>query len=620
MHRTALHTKLIATAAIALATMILFFGVNAADAASSLFGGATQAGGTVTLVSNGGNESAADDYSGVEFDDANGTLFSTLATLAADYDVTDDSCGGGSPRFQIAIDTDANNVSNGNIFVYMGPSPSFTGCVGAASTGNLIGNEEAGRWDYTQLGGPLGGYSGAPAGVLSGTILSINIVVDSSWSAAATGGDSEQTVNIDNVQINGSTYSFTPAPSTVTVTIDKYVDGAQATALSANSASFPMSSTWNDPMGIGSGSGTYALSTSGFNSANPYEAITSEMQQGADYTTSEDTTGSVVGATCEGGQQFRLVGYSSGSTPEEAAAGEQSAVAPAFTGIQSDKYIIVWNATCVTPEEPETVQVFITKFINGQQATAQNASSSVFTMNASWNDTEGIGSGSGTYELTAPTYNTQTINFNDGADYATSEVTGTNVGTSCAAGKPFALSGYKYGESLAAASSSAATTTAPSFTNIQTNKYVIVLNVTCATGVIIGDVVGDQGTLAVTSIDAVDTSATADNSYENGWKYVFHITVPTDESNIAMKFSDWTAGLNTIPAGNNMRISSAQADNGGATITVLAADTYTIPNLHMTTDLNPALAGIQVEVSVEVKVPVGTPNASYSTNYGVKSE
>ncbi len=204
MHRTALHTSIIATVAIAFAVMVFFFGVNSVNAASSLFGGATEAGGTVTLVSDASNVSATDDYSGVEFDDANGTLFSTLATLAADYDVTDDSCGGGSPRFQIAIDTDANNVSNGNIFVNMGPSPSFTGCAGAASTGNLIGNEEAGRWDYTQLGGPLGGYSGAPAGVLAGTILSINIVVDSSWSAAATGGDSEQTDKIDNVQVNGS--------------------------------------------------------------------------------------------------------------------------------------------------------------------------------------------------------------------------------------------------------------------------------------------------------------------------------------------------------------------------------------------------------------------------------
>ena len=69
-----------------------------------------------------------------------------------------------------------------------------------------------------------------------------------------------------------------------------------------------------------------------------------------------------------------------------------------------------------------------------------------------------------------------------------------------------------------------------------------------------------------------------------------------------------------------MRISSAQADNAGATIDVLAANTYTTPNLHMTMDLDPLTAGIQVDIMTEVRIPVGTANGSYSTNYGVKSQ
>lgn len=411
-------------------------------------------------------------------------------------------------------------------------------------------------------------------------------------------------------------------PETVTVTIDKYVDGTMADASSADNSAFPMVSSWN-AVNTGAGTGSYTLSPVGFNSANPYEAITSDMTSGATYSTNEDTSGDVVGASCEAGKPFALVGYTSGNTPSEAQAGTPSAIAPSFANVINDKYVIVWNETCEPSEQPatSTVQVTIVKYVGGEPATTQNASSSVFAMNAVWNDTQGIGSGSGTYELNAsssPAYQAETIEFNNGADYGTSEVLGTNVGATCAEGKPYALGGYKTGDTMQTAASSTATTTAPAFTNMQTDKFVIVWNVACANGEIIGDVEG-QGTLAVTSIDAVDTSATADNTYENGWKYVFHITAPTDEPDIAMKFTDWTSGSSTIPVANNMRISSAQASST-STVTVLAADTYTVPDLHLVTDLNPSMIGIQFEVTVEVKIPVGTPNASYSTGYGVRSQ
>lgn len=140
------------------------------------------------------------------------------------------------------------------------------------------------------------------------------------------------------------------------------------------------------------------------------------------------------------------------------------------------------------------------------------------------------------------------------------------------------------------------------------------------TGTIGGEVEGGTGALAVTSVTAVDTSGSADNTYENGWEYTFNITLPSDESNLAMKFSDWTSGSSTMAVANNIRISSAQADNGGAPITVTAVNTYTMPDLNMTVDLDPMTAGIQVQVTVEVKIPVGTTNGSYTTSYGVRSQ
>ena len=79
------------------------------------------------------------------------------------------------------------------------------------------------------------------------------------------------------VSLADSSATSTP---TVTVGINLFVDGGQATAdsPSANGASFPMSATWS-AKNINYGSGTYPLGPTGFNSATPYMAVTSEMTQ-----------------------------------------------------------------------------------------------------------------------------------------------------------------------------------------------------------------------------------------------------------------------------------------------------------------------------------------------------
>src|SRR4051812_14026252 len=106
------------------------------------------------------------------------------------------------------------------------------------------------------------------------------------------------------------------AASTVHVTVIKYVNGQMATASSAGSQSFPMSATWNDPSGIGSGTGSFALEAS---SSVPYEATTTEFQSGADYSTNEVTGGAVTGSSCSTGQPYALSGYTSGNSLAAAA-------------------------------------------------------------------------------------------------------------------------------------------------------------------------------------------------------------------------------------------------------------------------------------------------------------
>lgn len=68
---------------------------------------------------------------------------------------TGGSCGGGSPRIQLAIDTDGDGVSNGNAFGYVGPSPSFTGCPANAWLFQDLTGDGATRWDLTQFNDDL---------------------------------------------------------------------------------------------------------------------------------------------------------------------------------------------------------------------------------------------------------------------------------------------------------------------------------------------------------------------------------------------------------------------------------------------------------------------------------
>ena len=287
--------------------------------------------------------------------------------------------------------------------------------------------------------------------------------------------------------------------------------------------------------------------------------------------------------------------------------------------------VVHYCVPATTP--PSTVMVSIDAYVDGMPATAASAASSTFPMNATWSATN-IGAGTGAYTLdTTNAYQAATIAMSSGANYATSEdTTGPAVGAVCATGTPYALVGYVSGDTLAEALAATPTTTAPSFTGLMTNKVVLVLNHNCAVpaGTIGGTVTGGgngQGALAVTSVTATQTSATADGSFANGWKYVFHITVPNNESHLAMKFGNWFNSLasSTLLVGGNMQISSAQSSNPGP-ISISAANTYSTPVLNMVTDLDPAMAGRQVDVEVDVKIPVGSTNGAYTTTYGVQTQ
>jgi hypothetical protein len=140
------------------------------------------------------------------------------------------------------------------------------------------------------------------------------------------------------------------------------------------------------------------------------------------------------------------------------------------------------------------------------------------------------------------------------------------------------------------------------------------------TGTITGTVTSGSGVLHVDSITPGENNANgiADGTYADGWSYTFQITAPTNEPNLTMEFADWLNGANILPVAGNMQISSAQA-TVTTPITLTAANAYSSPALVMTGDLDPSTAGRQVDVLVQVKIPLTTVNGAYSTSYGVQT-
>ncbi len=137
-------------------------------------------------------------FSGIDFDTPTAMTLNQLLNLSTDYMFTAGSCGGGSPRFQI-------NIDGFNIQVYIGPSPNYTGCLPNVwgNTGDLL--EATLFVDTSQLPGGTFYDTWAAALLKYGThaVTGIQLVADGGWAVGGT-----QTVQVDNVVINTTTYTF----------------------------------------------------------------------------------------------------------------------------------------------------------------------------------------------------------------------------------------------------------------------------------------------------------------------------------------------------------------------------------------------------------------------------
>ena len=139
---------------------------------------------------------------------------------------------------------------------------------------------------------------------------------------------------------------------------------------------------------------------------------------------------------------------------------------------------------------------------------------------------------------------------------------------------------------------------------------------TTATTTVTTDAAASPTPLAIDGIDSVDTSAIADNLFEDGWKWVIHFTVPNDEDAFRIRFSDWGNASTSFPAASNIRLSTAQSTNATTSSSgIIATGNGFSDWFYLTGDTNTGTAGRQIDLTVEVKVPFGTPTGSYSSNF-----
>lgn len=131
---------------------------------------------------------------------------------------------------------------------------------------------------------------------------------------------------------------------------------------------------------------------------------------------------------------------------------------------------------------------------------------------------------------------------------------------------------------------------------------------------------GTSTPLAVTGIDAVDTTAVANNSFSDGWEWVMHLTVPDNEDAFRIKFSDWTMGNTSFPANGNIKVYSTQSSNASTTDSAITETGNGFSDwLYLNGDTSSTTPGRQIDLHILVKIPVGTAAGSYTTAFTAQS-
>ena len=342
-------------------------------------------------------------------------------------------------------------------------------------------------------------------------LTGMGCALNNSRSAPSLASPNGNTLGITVSEGQSLTCTFVNASTQViqyNVNISKMVDDAAPTE-----GSFDFTATWTaDNLNGGvQTSGNFTL-----DSANSWMATTASMDAGADYSVVENN----IDATCDAGDTYRLVGYSVGATAAEAAAATPGPTA-SFTDLQSNEYVVVHNASC---DQVEQHTVTITKWVDDAVPTEGS-----FDFTATWtaDNLNGGVQDSGAFTLdSANNWTATTVPLDAGADYGIVE---NNIDATCDAGDTYRLAGYSVGATAEEAAAGTVGDTA-SFTDLQSDQFVVVHNVSCP--------VGNSSITIVKDGLTGDAEATFTHDLPNQSSDTFTLTA----DNNSISFSDLPAG------------------------------------------------------------------------------
>ncbi len=135
----------------------------------------------------------------------------------------------------------------------------------------------------------------------------------------------------------------------------------------------------------------------------------------------------------------------------------------------------------------------------------------------------------------------------------------------------------------------------------------------------------NANTIVINSITQVRNNGIADGTFENGWMWVFDVSVPINEQNLAMKFDNWLSTNmqnSIIPVANNVRFYSNQSSNSfnqNTATYINAPNTYS-NYIFLTGNLGAPAGFRRVQISVEMRIPNGTAQGAYTTNFGIQTQ
>jgi len=151
--------------------------------------------------------------------------------------------------------------------------------------------------------------------------------------------------------------------------------------------------------------------------------------------------------------------------------------------------------------------------------------------------------------------------------------------------------------------------------------------------------------IVIDDIIAVSSSAAADDTYANGWHYIYKVTINTSETDLFVKFANWLriGGSGTVPANGNMRLlfNTATGNGLGSSVGSIpdsdiingfgTVESYEIGNDYVDQKLGGVAqainisgldantrAGRQIQFDVYTKLPLAIPAGFYETTYGIK--